>query len=210
MKLLLVEDHLYVSESLQLLLERTVELSTATSCMEALELIKNESHYDLILLDMGLPDSDGQSLLQFFQHHDYFPPVLIITGKDNVSDTIRMAKSMGAKGFYHKSKSPALLLEAIDKLLLGEESWPVGSVIETLAIDEKIANLAKHLGITSRQLDVLKLLDEGLQNKQIAEKLSISESTVKTHIKALYNVLGAKTRSGCVKTARQLGLFLIQ
>lgn len=208
MKLLLVEDHLYVAESLQMLLDDTVEFSTATNCLQALELIKNETQFDIVLLDMGLPDSDGQSLLQFFQTHDYFPPVLVITGKEDESNAINLAKSMGAKGFYHKSKSPKILLEAIDVLIAGDEFWPVGTVTESLATEEKINNLARQFGITPRQLEVLVYLDEGLQNKQIADVLNISESTIKTHAKALYNALGAKTRSGCVKTARQLGLLI--
>ncbi len=207
MKLLLVEDHLYVAESLQLLLERTMDFSVASNCAQAIELIKEEDRFDIVLLDLGLPDSDGQSLLQFFHNYDYFPPVLVITGKDDGSEVVEMAKSMGAKGFYHKSQSPKLLLEAVDTLLSGGEYWPVETASQVLSSDEKIINMAKHFGITPRQLEVLSYLDEGLQNKQIADVMNISEGTVKSHIKALYSGLGARTRSGCVKTARQLGLI---
>jgi len=207
MKLLLVEDHLYVAESLQLLLERTLDFSTATDCKQAIKMIKDEDEFDIILLDMGLPDSDGQSLLQFFQNHYYFPPVLVITGKEKEAEVIKTVRSMGAKGFYHKSQSPQVLLKAIDTLLQGGEHWPVEDVSEALSSNEKKINMAKHFGITPRQLEVLTCLDDGLQNKQIAEVMSISEGTVKSHIKALYSGLGARTRSGCVKTARQLGLL---
>ena len=207
MKLLLVEDHLYVAESLQLLLERTMDFSTATDCKQAIQLIKEENDFDIVLLDMGLPDGDGRSLLHFFQTHNHYPPVLVITGKENESEIIRTAKSMGAKGFYHKSQSPKILLEAVDTLLEGGEYWPVNITSETLPTDEKIINMAKYFGITPRQLEVLNYLDDGLQNKEIAEVMHISEGTVKSHIKALYAALGARTRSGCVKTARQLGLF---
>jgi len=207
MKLLLVEDHLYVAESLQLLLERTIDFSVANDCSQAISMIKEEAKFDIVLLDLGLPDSDGQLLLRFFQNHDYFPPVLVITGKDDGAEVVHMAKSMGAKGFYHKSQSPKLLLEAVDTLLSGGEYWPVETASDTLSFDEKITNMMKHFGITPRQLEVLTYLDEGLQNKQIADVMKISEGTVKSHIKALYSGLGARTRSGCVKTARQLGLI---
>ena len=208
MKLLLVEDHLYVAESLQLLLERTIDFSVATDCSQAIKLVTEEEKFDIVLLDMGLPDSDGQSLLQFFQHHNYFPPVLVITGKENESEIVKITRSLGAKGYYHKSQSPKILLQAIDILLDGGEYWPVNIAPEALSADEKRTNMARHFGITPRQMEVLGFLDDGLQNKQIAEVMNISEGTVKSHIKALYIALGARTRSGCVKTARQLGLLV--
>ena len=207
MKLLLVEDHLYVAESLQLLLERTMDFSVATDCDQAIQLIMKEERFDIILLDMGLPDADGRSLLQFLQTHDYFPPVLVITGKEDESEVVTSAKSMGAKGYYHKSQSPKVLLEAVDELLADGEFWPVETTIKGSSSDEKKIKMARHFGITPRQLEVLVFLDEGLQNKQIADVMTISEGTVKSHIKALYSALGARTRSGCVKTARQLGLI---
>lgn len=207
MKLLLVEDHLYVAESLQLLFERTMEFSVATDCSQAIEYLKKDEQFDIVLLDMGLPDSDGQSLLKFLQNHFYFPPVLVITGKENEYEVINNTKLLGAKGFYHKSQSPKILLEAIDELLAGNEFWPAIVEADANLSDDKLINMAKHFGITPRQLEVLAHLDEGLQNKQIADLMNISEGTVKSHIKALYNSLGARTRSSCVKTARQLGLI---
>ncbi len=207
MKLLLVEDHLYVAESLQLLLERTMDFAVASDCNEAIQRIKEDEQYDIVILDIGLPDCEGHSLLQFLQTYDYFPPVLVITGKENEIDMVKKARAMGAKGFYHKSQSPKYLLEAVDVLLTGGEYWPPEMIVETPSSDDRLIKLASHFGITPRQLEVLRYLDEDLQNKQIAEAMHISEATVKSHIKALYSALGARTRSGCVKTARQLGLI---
>ncbi len=208
MKLLLVEDHLYVSESMQLLMERTVDFVTAPSVKKAIEIITKEENFDIVLLDIGLPDDrSGKYLLQFFQNHHYYPPVLVITGQDGNPDCVNTAKSLGAKGFYYKSQSPKILMEAIDTLLEGGEFWPTRIAAEILSSDEKIVNIAKQFGITPRQLEVLSFLEEGLQNKEIAEVMHISEGTVKSHIKSLYSGLGAHTRSGCVKTARQLGLI---
>ncbi len=207
MKLLLVEDHLYVAESLQLLLERTIDFSTAPGVSQAIELIKEEENFDIVLLDIGLPDRSGKCLLQFFQNHHYYPPVLVITGQDNDPAVVKTAKSLGAKGFYYKSQSPKILMDAVDVLLEGGEFWPTGIAAEAQSSDEKITNIAKQFGITPRQLEVLAFLEDGLQNKEIAEVMHISEGTVKSHIKSLYSGLGARTRSGCVKTARQLGLL---
>lgn len=207
MKLLLVEDHLFIAESLQLLMQDSTEMMVATNCNQAIQIIRENEPFDIILLDMGLPDHDGLSLLSFLQMHEYFPPVLVITGKENQSDMISTVKSLGASGFYHKSQSPKILLEAIDSLLAGGHYWPLDVIQETADPEYNHHNLASHFGITPRQLEVLHYLEDGLQNKQIADLMNISEATVKTHVKALYAALGARTRGGCVKTARQLGLL---
>lgn len=207
MKLLLVEDHLFIAESLQLLMQDSAEMIVAANCNQAIQLTREKEPFDIILLDMGLPDLDGISLLSFLQKQDYFPPVLVITGKENQSDMINTVKSLGASGFYHKSQSPKILLEAIDTLLSGGHYWPLDIIQEGTGPDNNIYQLASHFGITPRQLEVLGYLEDGLQNKQIADLMNISEATVKTHVKALYAALGARTRGGCVKTARQLGLL---
>lgn len=208
MKLLLVEDHLFIAESLELLMQEDMQMVVANSCTQAIQIIKSSDNFDIILLDMGLPDSDGISLLNFFHTYEYFPPVLVITGRDNAADLVASCRTLGARGFYHKSQSPKVLLEAVAALLMGEEFWPRGIDVQELDEPESDrAALAREFGVTPRQLEVLQYLDEGLQNKEIAEVMKISDATVKTHIKALYVALGARTRGGCVKTARQLGLL---
>ncbi len=208
MKLLLVEDHLFIAESLKLLLGDSVEMLMATNCTQAMQMIKSPDVFDIILLDMGLPDRDGLSLLSFLQQHRYFPPVLVITGRENSSELVNSARTLGAKGFYHKSQSPQVLLEAIDTLLqAGGEYWPRDVAVQINDIEGDRLALARELGVTPRQMEVLVYLEEGLQNKEIADVMKISDATVKTHVKALYVALGARTRGGCVKTARQLGLI---
>lgn len=207
MKLLLIEDHPFITESLQTLLGDEIDISIATSCHQAIEFINEEDEFSLVLLDIGLPDHDGCSVLKFFQSHVYFPPVLVITGNDNQSEVVSNVMKMGAKGFFHKTQSPRILLEGMEVLLSGNEFWPA----DFLPMDQKdtdaVNALASHLGITPRQLSVLRLLEDGLQNKQIADAMGISEETVKSHIRALYDSLAAHTRGSCVKTARQLGLL---
>lgn len=207
MKILLVDDHMIFAESLRTMLAAQAEVDLSTRGLDALNQL-DSGDYDLMLLDIQLPDIDGFSLLSLINKRELSPPVLMLSGSDD-RQVVERARQCGAAGFCHKSSSPENLERAI-KAITGGKKWWVGSSAapgEADCGEDAALRVAEKLGITSRQLEVLRLLDQGLGNKEVAERMCISPSTVKTHLYLIFQSLGAPTRTACLHTARQLGLL---
>jgi len=176
-----------------------VKLDHARNAAEALQLVR-EYPYDLILLDLQLPDSSGLSLMQKLRAADAMVPIAILSASNSPSD-LEAALQLGAAGFISKTTDGKTLLDAVTQLLYGAQVV-IGDT--ALKIDRQTS--AREVGITPRQLEILDLLAEGLPNKVICQRLSLSEDTVKTHLKALFSSLDCHNRTECVTQARKLGL----
>lgn len=201
-RLLLIDDHQIYLDGLTLTLTKLckqVTLDHAHNGAEAEKMV-SEHTFDLILLDLHLPDSSGLSLLQKLRAIDPLAPIAILTGSTSPSD-MDAALQLGAAGFISKTADGQMLLEAATRLLFGEQ---VVIANESCALDRQSS--AKELGVTPRQLEILDLLAEGLPNKVICQRLSLSEDTVKTHLKALFAAMNSHNRTECVSNARKLGL----
>ncbi|MEO1829592.1 MAG: response regulator transcription factor [Pseudomonas sp.] len=201
-RLLLIDDHQIYLDGLSLTLSSLcegVQLDHAHNAAEAL-LQVSEHPYDLILLDLQLPDSSGLALLQKLRAADAMAPIAILTASNSPSD-LDAALQLGAAGFISKTADGATLLQAVTQLLYGAQ---VVISDENRPLDRQSS--AREVGITPRQLEILDLLAEGLPNKLICQRLSLSEDTVKTHLKALFSSLESHNRTECVNHARKLGL----
>ena len=201
-RLLLIDDHQIYLDGLSLTLGSLCEgvrLDHARNAAEALQLVR-EYPYDLILLDLQLPDSSGLSLMQKLRAADAMVPIAILSASNSPSD-LEAALQLGAAGFISKTTDGKTLLDAVTQLLYGAQVV-IGDT--ALKIDRQTS--AREVGITPRQLEILDLLAEGLPNKVIWQRLSLSEDTVKTHLKALFSSLDCHNRTECVTQARKLGL----
>jgi DNA-binding NarL/FixJ family response regulator len=188
LRLLLVDDHRIFLDGLALALAplaRDLQVHTAHSAAEAEQRLRQHS-YDLILLDLRLPDEPGLELLQRWLARGDATPVAILS--DSSLDA-QAALAAGALGFIPKSADGSALRQAVTRVLLGE----------TLPAPASASPL------TPRQLEILQLLAEGLPNKAISRQLGLAEDTVKTHLKALFEVFAVHTRTACVSAARQRG-----
>ncbi|GGE45253.1 DNA-binding response regulator [Halopseudomonas oceani] len=201
-RLLLIDDHQIYLDGLTLTLGSLcegVQLDHARNAAEAMQSVR-EHPYDLILLDLQLPDSSGLALMQKLRAADAMVPIAILTASNSPSD-LETALQMGAAGFISKTTDGKTLLDAVTQLLYGAQIV-IGDA--TMAVDRQ--SNAREVGITPRQLEILDLLAEGLPNKVICQRLSLSEDTVKTHLKALFASLNSHNRTECVSHARKLGL----
>ena len=202
-RLLLIDDHQIYLDGLTLTLNNLcqgITLDHARSASEAQEQVSQHT-YDLILLDLQLPDGNGLALLEKLHEADPLTPVAILTGSSNPSD-IEAALRQGAAGFISKTADGPTLVRAALRLLFGEQVLIADS---NQLLDRR--TLAREQGITPRQLEILDLLAEGLPNKVICQRLSLSEDTVKTHLKAVFSALNCHNRTECVNTARKQGLI---
>lgn len=201
-RLLLIDDHQIYLDGLSLTLQNLcqgVTLDHAHNASEA-EHLANTHTYDLILLDLQLPDSSGLALLQKLHKIDLLVPIAVLTASNSASD-LDATMQLGAAGFISKTTDGSTLLNAVTRLLFGEQVV-IGN--GTQPLDRQAS--ARELGVTPRQLEILDLLCEGLPNKVICQRLNLSEDTVKTHLKALFITLNCHNRTECVSVGRKLGL----
>jgi len=206
MLFLIVDDHPLVCSALDGMLRTAFEpceLLQAHSAGEALETVRRLEDIDLVLLDLKLPDVDGfQGLVQLRQAAPRIP-ILVLSGLEDVR-LAQLAQSYGALGYVSKKSSAAEIVSAVREVLAGHTAFGGASVPgapEELAESDQVSRVIGTL--TPQQTTVLRLLGEGLLNKQIAYELSISESTVKAHVSAILKKLEVSSRMQAVLLAQR-------
>lgn len=199
MKLLVVDDHMVVLEGLAALLGRSFPAPTvlrAADVRTALTLAADHPDLDAVLLDLRIPDLDGKCALRLLGQQYPTVPVLILSSSEEPED-VRQAFALGALGYVAKSASPNTILSALQLVLAGETyvpafmakvSWQSGPPSNTL---------------TERQAEVLELLRARLSNRQIAERLQLSQKTVKVHVTAILRASGVKSRGELTDQTKQ-------
>lgn len=215
MHILIVDDHAMVREGVRHALESMggdVSVAEARNAEEAYRLVEEHPELDLVLLDLGLPGTDGFAVLNELHRRNSTLPVIIVSASDDRS-RVMTALSMGAAGFIPKSFARELTLQAVRLVLAGGVYIPPQALgLRDGAADETAAppscvdmTAARSLGLTERQLQVLALLARGKPNKIIAGELAIAEPTVKAHVTEILRALKVTNRAQAVIAARRLG-----
>jgi len=182
--LLLIDDHPLVQVALEAALTRSpipLQLFAVSSEQQARDSLRDRP-VDLIILDIGLPDSDGLELLKRLKHRDEHQAVLIYSAQEEQL-YIRMAQAAGAAGYIVKRQPMEKLLAAILAILGGQQAFP----------DLSESGNTATASLTSKEMQILALLARGLSNLQIAEQLHISNKTVSTHKKNILDKTGASS-----------------
>ncbi|HEY4140189.1 MAG TPA: response regulator transcription factor [Pseudolabrys sp.] len=204
MKLLIVDDHPMVRAGVAAMLELSEDngsVLTAKNVPQALELIRDHSDLDLVLLDIVMPGIDGISAMRDFGRLRPDLPVILLAASEDPDD-IRRGLAAGALGYVPKSASADTLRSAIQLVLSGEIYVPPVMVHGGSAPPSR----RPAIPLTERQTAVLKLLDQKLSNKGIGRELNVSERTVKAHITAIFKSFGVANRLDAVDYARRAGL----
>lgn len=206
MKCLLVDDHALVRDALALLIalqHPQVDLRHAARLREARALVGAEPDIAIVLLDLSLPDSTGLATLAAMREAAPLARTVVLSADERES-TVMAAIEAGAAGFIPKSTESGELRRALDTVLTG------GVYVASAAAGAPAAEApsAQSLGLTPRQVDVLRMLIDGHSNKLIARALALSPSTVKTHLEAIFERLKVNSRTQAVVAAARLGLRL--
>lgn len=208
MNILLIDDHPLFLEGIRgvlLKLDGEVSIQTCGSCEEALALTENDDDMDLVLLDLNLPGMSGLEGLQQLRHQLPASPIVMLSASEDRNKVMR-AIELGAKGFIPKSSTPDIIITALKLVLSGGVYLPM-AVLDTVNSPEAKTGNADGQTLTSRQVEVLKLLAEGHSNKLIAKHLSMAENTVRVHVSAILRFLDVSNRTEAGLAASRMGLL---
>lgn len=196
-EVIIVDDHKMIREGLKQLLELEDNISVvgmASDGEECLSLLKKEKA-DLLLLDINMPNKNGLDILKEIKDTKIDIKVIILTVHNEVDYLLR-AIEMGADGYVLKDVGSAELVHAIETVMSGE-SYIQPDMIPMLNSKMVVRNSDKEKikNLTKRELEVLILVSEGMFNKEIANKLNISERTVKNHISSIFKKIDVADRT---------------
>jgi len=207
-RVVVVDDHEIVRRGISAILQSAPEFQVvgeAADGKEALRVIR-ETHPDVALVDVRLPKISGIELCYHIQREAPQTQVLILTGYLDGS-VVRECIHAGAKGYVLKDVASTDLRRSIRELVRGES--PVDPRAARMMIhwlrEGPEANTSDHF--TLREIEILRLIAEGLTNREIGERLCLSENTVKTYIQGLYQKLDAHNRIEAVMRATKWGLL---
>ncbi|MCG7327588.1 response regulator transcription factor [Achromobacter sp. ACRQX] len=204
---LLIDDHAMFREALVMALDDAlpdVTIHPAASGQEALEVLDQHDAIRNVIMDFYLPDIAGADLLKRLRQRRAQLRVLVLSASQDPEDR-RRAMDAGAQGFMHKSASCQELAAA----LLAIDEAPARTVYAPSAGSAGAAQDEAALlrALTPRQSEVLRLMCDGLRNKEISEQLNMTEKTVKTHVSAILGTLGVLNRTQATLVARRGGVF---
>lgn len=196
-RVMIADDHSMIREGLKQLLELekdflvVEEACDGVECLEKLE----KTIPDILLLDINMPNMNGLDVLKKIKEKRMKVKILVLTIHNEVEYLLK-AVDIGINGYLLKDSESAELKKAILTVINGE-NYIQPSLIPLLnakMIDRNKDNV-KIESLTRREMDVLKLLAVGMYNKEIAEKLNISERTVKNHVSNIFKKIGVTDRT---------------
>lgn len=214
LKILVVDDHPLLHETLGAVARNVVpeaEIHAETSLMGAVEYARELGEdLELVLLDLGLPGCTGIEALTRVRAAAPTVRIVVISANEDPA-TVEAAIQAGAAGYIPKTTMPQQMIAALRLILSGGVYLPM-QVMEatqpgTVTRPRKPPTMAE-LGLTGRQVDVMRLLLKGLAYRDIGRQLKISESTVKQHCHALYRTLGVNSRTEAFIALARKGIKL--
>ena len=220
-KVMLVEDHTMTRMGLQLVLEKANDIEIACEAEDGKTAVDLAAQHvpDVILMDIGMPIMDGIEATQKIKNAKLGCNIIMFTSRENEQDVFA-ALGAGADAYIMKGALPDQLISAIRavnegtawldpliaKVVLRNVTQKTSQPDYSLSSDKKAIRTGFNAGLTERELEVLKLIVEGLTNPQIAERLFITRATAKAHVHSILQKMCVDDRTQAAVTAMREGL----
>jgi two-component system, NarL family, nitrate/nitrite response regulator NarL len=209
-RIILVDDHPIVLQGLQHLFERHDEFQVVACCADAdtaLATVRVE-HPDVLVLDLRMPGRDGLAVLRTLNAEKISCRTVLLTAAIT-EDQVLEAVKLGAAGLVLKESAPETLLSCVRQVNQGEQWIDRDTVTRAFrtVLDREAAAKEASQTLTPREIEIVNMVAQGLRNRAIAERLSISEGTVKVHLHNIYEKFGVDGRLELVLVAQQKGLI---
>jgi NarL family two-component system response regulator LiaR len=207
-RVLIADDHAVVREGLRTLIETEPEMEVIGEAKDGQEAIKLAEALkpDVILLDMVMPNKDGLAAIAGIRKKSLAARILILTSFAD-DDKVFPAIKAGALGYLLKNASPERLLQAIRDVNKGEPSMSPDIAKKLMLEMQRPQELPPTVDpLTERELDVLRLIAQGLTNQEIANELVVGQGTVRTHVSNILAKLHLANRTQAALYALREGL----
>jgi DNA-binding NarL/FixJ family response regulator len=208
-QLVIVDDHPIVLHGLKRLFESAEGIDVVECCSsadEALATIRTHA-FDVMLLDLRMPGRNGLDVLRTIASEKPSGRTVLLTAAIS-DDEVVEAVRLGAQGVVMKESSPETLIDCVRRVHRGEQ-WidreTMGRAFGRVLRRENAAREVSKV-LTPREIEIVRMITQGLRNKAIAERLSISEGTVKIHLHNIYEKLGVDGRLELMLYAQNQGL----
>lgn len=197
-RVLLADDHPIFRDGLRKLLTSdddiaiVGEASNGNECIQLIAKLKP----DVLLLDLRMPDKDGLTVLEEVNFDTLATRVIVLTATEDDRDVIR-AMRLGARGVVLKQSATDLLVKSIRKVHGGEiwlDQRMTAEVMRAFAKSSEAGARREKPLLSDREKEIVQLVAQGFRNKEIGEKLFISEQTVKNHLHNIFDKLGVSDR----------------
>ena len=199
-RLLIADDHPSMREGLSALLEKQSDFQVVALAQNGVDAIAKYRQYrpDVLLTDLRMPEMEGAEAVTVLRTEFPDARIIILTTYDGNEDIYRALRA-GASGYLLKDAPCQELFEAIRKVYIGQKYM-------MLSVAQKLTERFSDSELTDRELEVLRLMVQGKNNRAIGEELFIVEGTVKYHVRNILEKLGASDRTQAVTIALKRGL----
>ena len=198
MRILVADDHAIFRDGLRRLLEGSDDVSIVGEASNGNECIKMLAKLkpDILLLDLRMPEKDGLGVLEEINFDSMTTRVIVLTAAEDDRDVVR-AMRLGARGVVLKQSASDLLLKSIRKVADGEiwlDNRMTAEVIDAFKKSSEAGQRREKPLLSEREKEIVQLVAQGFRNREIGEKLFISEQTVKNHLHNIFDKLGVSDR----------------
>ena len=197
MNVLIADDHPLIRSGLARLLAQwnpAVAVAEAADGLQLEALLGATRQWDLVLVDLVMPDFDGVTAVRNLLSRFPGLPLMVMSGTDDAA-VMRQLLAAGVVGFLPKATASKLVLKALELVLVGGQYIPPNALPPAAPAAGGTAAPGATASITSRQQEILELLAKGLPNKLIAASLGLSEATVKMHMTSLLRKFNVRSRA---------------
>lgn len=208
-RLVLVDDHPIVLQGLEQLFGFEPDMEVVARCLSAQQALSamEEHRPDVLVLDIRMPDEDGLAVLRELHTRRIRTRVILLTAAVDEDEVVE-AMRLGVRGIVLKEAAPQNLVDAIRRVHAGETVVDHQAVVRALekVVRREAGTRRLAAVLTARELEIVRMVVAGLRNKEIATRLTISESTVKIHLHNTYEKLRVDGRLELMLLAQEHGL----